>query len=191
MDGTLYQLDGIDGGFKGSSLQKRVNENAKKFIARIGKISIEKAQEIFDEASTNSIGISVFIAKKYQIERVDYFNDVWNIDPENIVKNFDVSVKTIENLVKTNAKLILVTSAPKVWQEKVTEFLELTRFFEATYTGEDFNNKEEIFKLLSENYAPSSMISIGDQKDTDILAAEKFGIKGFLIKSPMELSRLI
>ena len=44
MDGTLYQIDGKDTGYKGSSLEKKVNENALRLIQDREACNLETAQ---------------------------------------------------------------------------------------------------------------------------------------------------
>lgn len=190
MDGTLYQLDGIDNGYKGSSLERKVNENAIKFISETENINIKLAKKILNQELTNPVGISVFLSQRYQITRSDYFNVVWDIDPNDILKNFETPVKTIKT-IKGESKLILLTSAPKVWQEKVINYLELQNIFEPIFTGEDFTNKGQVFQLLSKRFPSANIISVGDQEKTDIIPAREFGIKGFLVRSPNEVQRLL
>jgi FMN phosphatase YigB (HAD superfamily) len=190
MDGTFYQLDGTDNGYSGSTLESKVLENATSFIVNREGCSVEKAEEIIQEGLKDPIGLSAFLSIKYQISREDYFNEVWNIDPINIITNFGITVKTIKELMLTDKKLILLTSAPKIWQQRVVKFLGFENAFEVVYTGGDYGQKEEIFKLLSQRYNPENITSIGDQENTDILPAEKFGIKGILIKNPNDLGNL-
>ena len=87
-------------------------------------------------------------------------------------------------------KLILVTSAPKVWQQQVTKYLGIEQFFESIYTGEDFKTKTELFQMLSRRYQPGNITSVGDQDITDIQPAIRFGIKGFLVNSPEDLENI-
>ena len=137
----------------------------------------------------NQVGLSTFLSEKYGITRKDYFNKVLDIDPAQVIKNYEIPVSFVTKLM-ANKNLILLTSAPKVWQEKVINYLGLTGVFKNIYTGEDFKDKSEIFELLSKKSIPSEMISIGDQEITDILPARIFGINGFLIENPDNFSKL-
>ncbi len=189
MDGTLYQLDGANNGFTGSTLEGEINKRAISFIIKTEKISISKAVDVFKEGLSNKIGLSAFLSKRYGITRSEYFDNVWDIDPEGIIKNFNIPVNKIKEISTTGKKLILLTSAPRVWQEKVIKYLGIGGLFESIYTGEDFGTKEEIFAMLSERYIPNRMVSIGDQENTDIIPAQKYGIKGLLIKNPEDLQK--
>lgn len=190
MDGTLYQLDGKNNGYEGSSLERKVKENATKFISETENINAELAKGIFNQGLLNPIGLSVFFSQRYQITRSDYFNIVWNINPEDILKNFETPVNTIKEMNGKN-KFILLTAAPKIWQEKVVNYLELQNIFDPVYTGEDFTSKGQIFELISKRFSPADVISVGDQEKTDIIPAQEFGIKGLLVKSPDEVRRLL
>ena len=190
MDGTLYELDGKSAGFKGSTLELTVKRNAVEFIMKTESLSKGSALEILNLGLLNTIGLSIFFSERYQITRKDYFNQVWNINPEGIINNFKIPVKVIKRIAQLGKELILLTSSPNVWQEKVISYLGLDNVFGSVYTGEEFGKKDEIFKLLSEKYIPSEIISIGDQKKTDIDPALEYGIKGILIKNPNDLEKL-
>lgn len=189
MDGTLYQLDGENNGFKGSTLESTVNKRMIDFISQKEDISTEQAIEIFRQAISNPVGASQFLSERYQITRTDYFNTVWNIDPENIVKNYQNSVQTISNMPK-GIKLILLTSSPKIWADQVLNFLGIKDRFETIYTGEGFKTKEEIFQNISQLYQSENITSVGDQEKTDIQPAADLGFKTLLIKKPQDITTI-
>lgn len=187
MDGTLYQLDGTEDGYSGSTLESQVNKNAIEFISSRERVSLEKAYEIFQVGMSDAIGLSAFLARRYGISRADYFDIVWDINPEGIIKNFETPRRKVSELSNSGKKIILLTSAPQIWQKRVVEYLGLQGLFESVYTGETFGTKEEIFKMLSQRYKPEKIVSIGDQEKTDIFPAEKYGIRGVLVKNPSDL----
>lgn len=191
MDGTLYRLDGLNGGYSGSSLEAKVKENALKFIKNRENCSDTEAQKIYDLGVADKVGLSQFLSERYGISRPDYFNVVWNIDPSSIVKGYEISRKIINELQKTDAKLILLTSAPRVWAQKVIEFLNLNDAFELTFSGESFGNKDEIFNILSGRYKPTNILSVGDQEKTDIIPAKKLGCNTLLVGSPSEVTKIL
>lgn len=189
MDGTLYLLDGDNNGFINSTLQRQVLRKSIDFIRERDHCGETRALEILDEARHNSIGISAGLAQRYGITREDYFNVVWNIEPNGILKQYEVSAKTIKSL--TGKKKILLTSSPRVWQRKVCRFLGIEECFDRVYTGEMFNQKDEIFIRLCNEYGSAKIISVGDQLQTDIEPAEKLGIKSLLVSSPGFLVELL
>ena len=84
-----------------------------------------------------------------------------------------------------------MTSAPRVWAKNVLAFLGVTDCFEAIYTGDQFQTKEDVFKMLAGRYNPSQMLSVGDQEETDIIPARKYGISGFQVKNPQDLEDIM
>lgn len=189
MDGTLYQLDGTDNGFPGSSLERTVIENAKMFVTSRENCSGPDATLMVNRGLADFIGLSNFLSQRYGITREEYFNEVWDINPEGIVRNFEDAVEAVKQLAKDNM-LILLTSAPKTWQKRVFEFLGLEGCFGKIYTGESFGLKDEIFKKLSEDYDSGSILSVGDQLATDIEPASRLGMDAFLVSGPGDLKTL-
>lgn len=192
MDGTLYQHDGDNGTFKNSSLNKVVIANSEQFVIDREGCDITTAKALVSEALvTDTIGISNFMAKRYGITRGEFFDIVWNIEPSSVIKNFTTQTRVIKKLSKTNKKLFLLTGAPRVWMENTLKFLELSDLFERKFNGEMFGTKSEIFQKLANEFDPSSLLSIGDQLESDILPAQKFGLKTFLVKNSEDLLKLI
>jgi len=191
MDGTLYLLDGNRNGFTGSSLEKMVCENAVSFIIKNESCSQARATEIYREGINDPIGVSNYLSKRYGISRREYFDIVWDIDPEPILQQYEQSAETIRALSNnSDTKLILLTSAPSSWVSRVLKTLGIDRSFELIFTGEEYGSKDEIFKTLSQWYVPSNFTSIGDQIKTDILPAQQYGFNTFLVTSPDDLTKL-
>ena len=191
MDGTLYQLDGEEEGMFGSSLERGVLANSRQFILEREGCSASKAEAIVEMGLQDSIGLSNFLVGRYGITRENYFNVVWNIDPEGIVRDFEEATEVVKELAGSGKKLILLTSAPKVWQEQVIKFLGLEKCFTEIYTGEDYGQKREMFVKLSQRYDSDGILSIGDQLVTDIQPAQELGMETFLVNSPSDLKNLL
>lgn len=191
MDGTLYRLDGVNNGYSGSNLETAVLENCQQFIIAKENCSPTTAKSIMEQGLKDSIGLSNFLSQRYGISREDYFNIVWDLNPENLISNYQTQVEVIKKLGKTGKKLILLTSGAKVWQRQVIKFLGLNDCFESIYTGESFTQKEEIFQMLSERYNPGKIISVGDQENTDIIPAAAFGCNTLLVQNPNDLNKLL
>ena len=191
MDGTLYELDGQNKGYSGSSLETKVVNNCLRFILNQEKCSAEEAEAIMDQGLKDPVGLSNFLSKRYGITRKNYFDIVWDINPQGLVFNFQTAVQTVKQIPEDGKKPILLTSAPKVWQEKVIKFLGLDNCFEAIYTGEDFDQKTEIFSMLAQRYQPSNIFSVGDQETTDISPAAALGLSTLLVQNPNDLERLV
>lgn len=191
MDGTLYQLDGIESGFKGSRLEKTIQDNVLSMVINREGFAQEEAQSLIDSLKSEHISFSSHFSERYGITRTDYFNQVWDIDPAKIVSNFEVAVAVVKELKQNNINLILLTQAPKIWQERVIRFLNLEDVFCQTYSADDFFSKSEMFESLAATIDPQTMLSAGDQYRTDIEPAQALGIKGLLITSPGDLRLLL
>lgn len=192
MDGTLYALDGVDNGYSGSRLENAIMERTLQFVQDREVCSYIDAQFIVQQGLIDQVGLSQFFAKRYGISRTDYFNEVWNIDPEGLVIAGDGLMETLSKIKEQNSnlKLVLVTASPFIWTQRVLQYLGLADYFELIITSEHYGKKDEVFRLLAERYNPSRMISIGDQEVTDIIPAQSFGISAFLVKRPDDLFRL-
>lgn len=191
MDGTVYQLDGVNNGFTGSTLESVVELNAKKFIQAKEDCDEATAQTILEQAIKDEVGVSRFLSERYGISRKDYFDFVWNINPEGIVRNFNVALRLIRRLKENpQRKLVLLSSAPQIWVNNVMNFLGIMEDFEGVYTGEQFDKKEEIFTMLAARYKPENVTSIGDQERTDIKPARDLGMNTLLITGPDDLGRV-
>lgn len=192
MDGTLYELDGAKKGFKGSRLEGQVLMRAKRFIMEREDIGEQVASQLLGVALSDEIGVSRFLSERYGISRKDYFDFVWDIDPDGIITNYTMSQEVLRVLKKNDPsiKFIILTSAPKKWAQKVLSYLELDDLFESVYTGEQYGKKDEIFYMLSGRYK-GEVTSVGDQLQTDIMPAEKLGMNTVKVDGPDDLESLI
>lgn len=192
MDGTLYLLDGDDNGYHNSTLNKHVLSNTRRLIMEKEGVSEEASQLVIDDIFANHSFLSISLSEKYGISKIDVFNATWDIEPAGIVQSFEKSQKVVREISQSGKHLVLLTSAPKVWQEKVISLLELNGLFRDVYTAHDFkNNKEEIFSKISKEYPQKKIMSIGDQFKSDIEPAQKLGMLTYLVKHPDDLLKLI
>lgn len=186
MDGTLYTFKNNDG-FSGSLLNAKVKENALKFIAEKEMCSPKEALKIREKGLSHRIGLSVYLAERYGTSREDYFDTVWNIDPDGMIETSGVS-KNLKAIKKeTGSRFVLLSAAPSIWVEKVLKYLGVFEHFDDIYSAEDFGHKEEVFRMLSKRYNSKNCLSVGDQLKTDIEPARSFGIKTWHVNGPEEL----
>jgi FMN phosphatase YigB (HAD superfamily) len=190
MDGTLYELDGTNSGFSGSTLESKALDNALIFIQTREQCSLNEAATIREVGLTDPVGLSAFLAQRYNITREEYFATVWNINPSGLIRGFEKPVSVINKLSKTDTKLILVTSAPRVWQKQLCSFLNISEAFESIYTAEQFKTKTDIFSMLAKRYIPENVLSIGDQYRTDIEPAQQVGFNTFQVAKPSDVERI-
>jgi|GEM_PF-249701 len=184
MDGTLYDLAG--GSYEKSQLKEKVTENILKFIGdRLTKNPLE-AQEILNKIKEKfSNQISIGLEKEYSFDRLEYFNEVWNIPAKGIVAYTPGLKQTIVELAK-KYKLIIVSDAPRVWIDNVLTELGVRELFgDDIFSGEGDDRKEfgNIFQKVLEQFgfAPENCISIGDQERTDIIPAKALGMKTIFV----------
>ena len=191
MDGTLYELDGESGTFKNSTLSRSVISNSVDFV--IGRENCDRnfAEILIEKAQKDSIGISNVLSKRYGITRAAYFDIAWNIDPKKVIKNFEIPKLAIQKLRGDGKRLFLLTAAPRVWMKNVVKELDLDGHFERKYHGEMFGPKTEIFESLAKEFDPKTILSIGDQFETDLRPAINLGMSILEIKKPNDIKKLI
>lgn len=192
MDGTLYELDGEQGRFRGSTLDRQVIKNAKLYISAKEGCTDIQAVSILQAGLEDDIGLSAYLSRRYGVTRKEYFNTVWDISPEGIIKNSEHATETILALKENpQLKIVLLTHAPRVWANQVLRYLGIDDRFESIFSGDEHSQKDEIFALLAGRYKPTNIISIGDQYETDIKPAEKLGMKTLLVRSPDDIKGLL
>lgn len=191
MDGTLYQLDGENNTIKNSTLMNKVISNSVEFVMTKEGCKKIFAEELIAEAFKDSIGISNVLSKRYAITRANYFDIAWNINPKEVIKNFEVPILAVQKLRRDGKRLFLLTAAPRVWMENVVNELNLGSIFERKYHGEMFGPKTEIFEALAKEFDPAKIVSIGDQFKSDLEPAQKLGMGIFHVKKPEDLLLLI
>lgn len=188
MDGTLYHLDGKNNGFANSSLQKCILSNAKQLIAQREGLNPYEAQAILDQIISSNQHLSHGLRDRYNLSRKEVFDNTWNVEPQNILIDYENSKDIIDKIKTQNKKLILLTTAPQVWQQRVFSRLGITGMFSEIYTGEDFeNNKDEMLPIIQSKHSQETILSIGDQLESDILPAKKLGMLTYHVSHPRDL----
>lgn len=184
LDGTLYKMKG--GSFANSKLREKVLRNAVKYIKIKLKISKHEAEIILEEiVSEYGENISIALEKKYKLNRYEYFDYVWNINPSPYIKKS----KDVEgSLIRLNKdyEFLLMSDSPKIWISNVLKVLGIESFFKGKILSGE-GNKRKIFgnrydDILSKyNIIPSNVIVVGDQENTDIAPAKKIGLNTIFI----------
>lgn len=194
MDGTFYPLDGFAEGFIGSRLEKEIEAGALRFIMAKEGCNESAAVEIFQRAKEDPIGPSRYLGKCYNCSRSEYFENTWGtVNEEKIVQP---SIQTRQLLDEFKAKtkgMILLTSAPKVWVQKVMRKLQIepSEYFSEIFTAEDFNSKADVFTELANKHQGETIISVGDTPSSDIEPALNVGFVGFLVNRTNPLTNLL
>lgn len=190
MDGTLYRFADGAKNFGESRLKRVMLSRAIAFI-REREASEEQAQEVFLCGLQDPVGLSQVCANRYGITRSDYFSVVWNIDPSGCIESEPRLQFVLESVAKQGVQLRLVTSAPKVWQENACFFLGIPFVFTQVVTGENFSTKSEVFTSYAGQFQPDTVLSIGDQYETDIAPALAVGMRGICVSGPQQLIEVL
>ena len=198
LDGTLYDINDVIRSvyqtqvmFLCSKLNKSENE----------VVSFLSQNKIFpyvtkDSRSATELFASLGIDKK---EWTDYRNEHFKVDiiqKEKAVKNEVIhrltstrrTILLSSNTMATIGKILNHLCISKVSKESFLEVVCSDRF----PVNQSFNKKEAIKYLSSKYKIPcSSMLSIGDRYQTDIVPMLDLGGKGVLLKSPTFLDKVI
>jgi len=184
LDGTLYDFKG--GSFQRSKLRQKILENAKKFIAaRLKKSDRETARVLRDIIREYGENISIGLEKRFKLNRLDYFETVWNV-PAWIFVQTNPSLRRGLLTLRRRFDFLLLSDAPRVWVDNVLSELGVNDLFkDRIFSGEGDRRKvfgnvfEEVKRLF--RIDPRNCIVIGDQEDTDIVPAHRTGMKSILI----------
>lgn len=191
MDGTVYSFKGESNRYKGSTLEQAVKNNLIKLIVEQDGLSFDEALQLVESVEASGKYFSVHFGQKYNLTRKDFFDIVWDINPDEHIANFEIPKKKLQELKSKGKKIVLLTSAPSMWAKRVVQHLGLDRIIDEIITAEYFDIKSDIFKRISQEYVPGRTLSIGDQEDTDIIPAEELGLITLHISHPREFSRII
>lgn len=174
-DLIIFDMDGVLYNFKDSSnanksifctpFYQEVQERGIRFIVKKLSISIEEANRIrsslFMKYNSN---ISIALENEYGISKREYFETVWNIDVSKYV-NKDPYLKGFLSNIKS--KKALLTSAPKIWADKVLKQLGIYKSFDALWFGDDEIKKPNKIAYLqvinSFNVKPKNVLVIDDE----------------------------
>jgi len=186
LDGTLYKLDG--GSFLNSKLNKKILKNVVKYIQKKLKKNKKEAEIILKKIKKKyGENISIGLENDFKINRYDYFNFVWDIQPSQYIKKYPNLKKILAKLNK-NYEFVLMSDAPCIWINNVLNELDINIFFKnKIFSGEGnkrkiFNNRfDELIKKY--NFKPEQIVTIGDQEESDIIPAKKLGIKTIYINN--------
>jgi putative hydrolase of the HAD superfamily len=109
---------------------------------------------------------------------------MWNKN-RMLAKPFPETLETLERLKKTH-KLILVSNTDSISVSSVIEKYNLAGYFDNIYLSCDLGllkSNPKMFEqiLEKEGLAKEDAVMIGDSVESDLIAAEKAGIKGVLV----------
>ena len=185
MDGTLYKFsENSSINFEQSDFNAKLKLRIIEYLSRELGVNNDTAIIELNKISEEYNGqISIGFEKKYGIDRYEYFNYVWDLNPEDFINKDDLLSSKLKSF---SGQSVLLSSAPRIWIDKVLSYLNISEVFEDNiYSGEPDLRKPDrrIFdKVISDlNIDPTRLFSIGDQNETDILPAKLAGAKTLII----------
>jgi HAD superfamily hydrolase (TIGR01549 family) len=180
MDGTLYSFDQRkESHFISSKFGQTIHDNCVTFLKNEFSLNKEGALQFYQELNERYHGeLSLGLERDYDIDRSRYFAETWNLEASEFIEANEELVKMLSLLtVKTG----VLSAAPKIWVDRVLNFLTIRQFFgKAIFTGDPDIRKpnHQAFQQLADFWkiAPEKIVSIGDQETSDILPAKKIGM---------------
>lgn len=174
LDGTLYELDAAS--YSSSSLSEEVESRKRKFFEQ--RLGVEDVDETLSQLQEDyGEDTSLAVEGEYGIDRTDYFDFVWDVDPEGIIETHDC----LEDIMELEGRKAILTTAPRIWANRVIESLGIRDNFEYLQTGEPDHRKplkDAYWHLLDEMGAePEQGTMIGDQENHDIIPASEIGMQ--------------
>jgi len=178
LDGTLYPYKGDS--FRDTSLYETLRQRSLEFISEKLNIEIRQAAEKYDFiAKKYNFILSNGFEKEYGIDRTEYLNFAWNMDPTQHIEKDKRLTSMLEELSKTH-DLFILSDAPSIWINKLLEFFEARDYFKGIFSGGDNNvrKKKGLYPhvLQTLNADPKNVMIVGDEYLVDVVIPKKLGI---------------
>jgi len=180
MDGTLYSFDKAQAGvFTASRFGQSIHNNCVQFFADKFALNSDQAEKMYLDFKQRYNGeVSLGLEQEQGIPRAEYFSRTWDLDPAEFIL---LDEKLVQAIGLLTIKTGVLSAAPRVWVDRVLEFMQLRQIFEpAVFTGDPDIRKPhpQAFLQLAEWWQldPSTVVSIGDQEETDIVPAKTLGM---------------
>ncbi len=178
LDGTLYPYKGNS--FRDTSLYEDLKQRSLEFITKKLNIGIEEAAKKYDfVAKKYNFIISNGFEKEYGLNRTEYLNFAWNMDPTPHIEKDVRLISMLEELSRTH-DLFILSDAPSIWINKLLEFFEVGDYFKGIFSGGDNNvrKKSGLYRhaLQTLNADPKNVLMVGDEYLVDVAIPKKLGI---------------
>lgn len=185
MDWTLYSFENWK--YKWSKLEKEVQLNALNFLQILEWNNyLQKFEEIKQIYWEN---FSIAFEDIYKINKQDYFNKIWDINPEWLIKD-DRKVKEIFNYLKLIwYNIYIVSESPIIWINKVLVFLKVNLLISWIYSWE-WNERKSNWLLYKriKNELWDWINMVWDQIDIDIIKAKENWFETIYISQEWQVS---
>lgn len=180
MDWTLYSFENWL--YRGSKLEKEVQSNAleilktlewDKYLSKFEEIKFKYWEEF-----------SLAFDELYNIKKEDYFNKVWDIQPDAFIQN-NRNIKEVFQFLKTLwYEIYIVSESPKIWINRVLIFLQVNDLLSWIYSWQW--NERKSNGLLYErvkNQIWTGYYMVWDQINSDIIMSKKSWFRPIYISS--------
>jgi FMN phosphatase YigB (HAD superfamily) len=183
LDGTLYPYKGNS--FRDTSLYEDLKQRSLEFITKKLNIGIEEATKRYDfVAKKYNFVLSKGFEKEYGLDRTEYLNFAWNMDPTLHIEKDARLISMLKELSRTH-DLFILSDAPSIWINKLLEFFEVGGYFKGIFSGGDNNVRKKsglyCHALQTLNADPKNVIMVGDEYLVDVIIPKKFGIVTCLV----------
>lgn len=170
MDWTLYSFENWL--YKGSKLEKEVQSNAleilkffewDKYLLKFDEIKFKYWEEF-----------SLAFEELYKIKKEDYFNKVWDIQPNKFILNNRSSKEVFQFLKTLWYEIYIVSESPNIWINRVLTFLQVDNLLSWIYSWQW--NERKSNGLLYErvkNQIWAGHYMVWDQINSDIIMSKK------------------
>lgn len=179
LDGTLYEFN--ENSFRDTSIYLDLKKRSIQFISEKLKVSEEQAGNMYNfVAQKYNFILSTGFQKEYGLDRNEYLNFAWDMDPSHhIQKNDKLSPFFLE--LSRNNNLFILSDAPLIWINKILEYFQIKKYFKRIFSGGDMDlrKKGELYPyvLKTLNIDAKNSVMIGDEYLVDVIIPKKYGIK--------------
>ncbi|HSX00008.1 MAG TPA: HAD family hydrolase [Patescibacteria group bacterium] len=180
MDGCLYPFDrGSGNSFSESQFGQSIKTQELTFIQNQLGVDAKEAEIINSNLKERfNQHLSLALEYEHDIPRELFFNATWDLQPAQFI---DKQPQLLSELSELPVCSALLTAAPKIWAERVLEYLGVRSHFGTNVLCGDQDVRKpdpQVFQQVADmlGFRPEQLISIGDQEHTDILPAQTLGM---------------
>lgn len=181
MDWTLYNFENWQ--YRWSKLEKQVEENAKKLL-QVLKWNSNFKKNFEEIKKTYWEEFSIAFEEIFWLDKLKYFEIVWDINPEWFINNNWEVLDLFKYLQNKWFDIFIVSESPKIWIERVLNFLKIDWIISWVYSWQWNKRKFNglLYKQITEEIWKGYYM-IWDQVQSDIIMAKNNWFKWIYINS--------
>ena len=183
LDGTLYPSAIVK--FTESQTYHCMRDRTIKHLSSKKDISIVEASKLYESIfSRYGVRLSVGIEKEAGLDKKEYMDYAWNMDPSSFMSKNPNLEKLLDRLRVDNS-LFVLSDAPNIWINNVTQFLQIRDYFKEIFSCAELNIRKNeglyLFVLNKLQLKPQNCLMIGDDPKLDRLVPSELAIRTILI----------